>query len=131
MDIPETIAALEAAGIQDEALGVVVPARFLRAETIKSAGRAWRLGQLLIDRSGQLYEVGEVTRAVEPLRGVANKSVEAETRRARRRSAVRGRFAAGTAVNFGFRAIDPPESVNGMLLQDYLADRLSLVINPP
>lgn len=131
VEIPETIAALEAAGIREEALGVVVPARFMRGETIKSAGKAWRLGMLLLDRNGQLYEVGEVTRAVEPLRGVANKSPDAETRREKRRAAVRGRFAEGTAVNFGFRAIDPPGTVNGMPLGDYLADRLSLVISPP
>lgn len=131
VDIAETIAALEAAGIRDEALGVITPARFLRGETIKSAGRAWRLGALLVDRAGQLYEVGEVTRAVEPPRGVANKSPDAETRREKRRAAVRGRFAAGTAVNFGFRPIDPPAVVNGMPLEAYLADRVSLAISPP
>jgi len=127
----ETIAALVAAGINDEALGIILPPRLLRGETIKSAGRAWRLGVLLLDRNGQFYEVGEVTRAVEPQRGVANKSPDADARREKRRAAVRGRFPAGTVVNFGFRAISPPENVNGMPLAAYLADRVGLLISPP
>ena len=129
--LDRTIAALEAAGVHDEALGQLVPPKFLRAETLKPAGRAWRLGVLLLDRNGQLYEVGEVTRAIEPLRGVANKSPDAEARREKRRAAVRGRFPEGTVVNFGYRPIDPPETVNGMPLATYLADRVGLLVSPP
>ncbi len=126
-----TVRALEDGGIADEALGVVVPARRFRAEVIKPAGRAWRLGALLLDRELRLYETGEVTRAIEPLRGFANKSPDAEARREKRRAAVRGRFAEGEVVNFAYRPIDPPDAVNGIPLELYLADRLSLLLNPP
>lgn len=131
MEITQAIAALEAAGVHDEALGTLVPARRFRGEVLKPAGRAWRLGALLLDRDGQLYATGEVTRAIEPLRGVANKSPDAEARREKRRAAVRGRFAEGEVVNFGYRPIDPPDDVNGVPLAAYLADRVALAADPP
>jgi hypothetical protein len=131
VEIPEAIAALEAAAVHDEALGTLVPARRFRGEVLKPAGRAWRLGALLVDRDGQLYATGEVTRAIEPLRGVANKSPDAEIRREKRRAAVRGKFTEGDVVNFGYRPIDPPETVNGVPLAAYLADRVGLAIDPP
>ena len=71
-----------------------------------STGRAWRLGVLLIDASGRLYSTGEVTRAIEPLRGVANKSPDAELRRDNRRLAVRSGFAIGEVVNFGYELVE-------------------------
>ena len=67
----DTVAALDAAGTPDEALGELRTSRF-RAARFVPTGRAWRLGVLLLDRDGTLYETGNVTRAVEPLRGVAN-----------------------------------------------------------
>ncbi len=131
MEIAEAIAALDSAGVRDEALGILVPARRFRGEVIRPAGHAWRLGALLLARDGTLYETGEVTRAIEPLRGVANKSPDAEARREKRRAAVRGRFAEGDVVNFGYRPIDPPDTVNGIPLGAYLADRVALAITPP
>lgn len=92
-------------GHPDEALGVMRQRRWLPRKLVP-AGRAWRLGVLLLDRDGRLYETGAVTRAVEPQRGVASKSPDAELRREDRRAAVRGRFAEGETVNFGFAPID-------------------------
>lgn len=96
---------LEAASVPDEALATLKRSRFSGLKLVR-AGRAWRLGVLLLDRQLQLYEAGEVTRAVEPLRGVANKSAEAEARREMRRAATRGRFPEGEVVNFGYLPID-------------------------
>ena len=127
--LARTVAALEAAGVADEALGVLVPARRFRGEVIKPAGRAWRLGALLLARDGTLYATGEVTRAVEPLRGVANKSPDAEARREKRRAAVRGRFADGEVVNFGYTRLDSaPETVGIVPLEQYLSERVALHI---
>lgn len=100
-----TVEELQSRGIPDEALAVSKTSRF-RLRRLVPAGRAWRLGVLLIDRDAVLYATGTVTRAVEPLRGVANKSPDAEARREDRRAAVRGRFAAGETVNFDFEPID-------------------------
>ena len=52
-----------------------------RPAVIMPAGRAWRLGVLLIDRDGRLYATGEVTRAIDPKRGVADHSLIADARR--------------------------------------------------
>jgi hypothetical protein len=127
--LARTVAALEEAGVGDEALGVLVPARRFRGEVIKPAGRAWRLGALLLARDGTLYSTGEVTRAVEPLRGVANKSPDAEARREKRRAAVRGRFADGEVVNFGYTRLDAvPETVGVVPVERYLGERVALHI---
>ena len=77
----------------------------MRPAVIVPAGRAWRLGVLLIDRSGQLYATGMVTRAVTPKRGVADHSLIADARREDQRAAVRGSFAEGEVVNFGYSPI--------------------------
>jgi len=100
-----TIDVIEAAGISDEALATLKKPRFSAPKLVKE-GRAWRLGVLLIDRQARLYRTGEVTRAVEPLRGVANKSAEAEARREMRRAATRGKFPEGEVVNFGHSLIE-------------------------
>ena len=138
-----TVGELEAAGIPDEALATLKLSRFAAPKLVK-AGRAWRLGVLLIDRDLRLYEAGEVTRAVDPPRGVANKSAEAEARREMRRAATRGRFPEGEVVNFGYRPIDletgsgPIEILDGLAhihwrsgapllpLEQYLVERLDL-----
>lgn len=140
---------LEHSAVPDEALatvkrGRIGPVEFGRVRLVP-AGRAWRLGAILLDRDGRLYSSGEVTRAVEPLRGVANKSPEAEERREWRRAAVRGRFAPGEVVNFGHQLLDPASGVgpvtvaDGILmitwnpaatprpLQAYLAERIALL----
>jgi hypothetical protein len=94
-----TVADLSARSVADEALGELKQPRF-GAPRIVPLGRAWRLGVLLLDRDCALYATGSVTRAIVPLRGVANKSPDAEVRREFRRAAARGRFIGGEVVNF-------------------------------
>lgn len=145
-----TVAELEARSVPDEALATLRQRRFGRPKLVPS-GRAWRLGVLLLDRDGHLYSTATVTRAVEPLRGVTNRSAEAESRRDLRRVAARGRFAEGEAVNVDATPLDLSDEAlargSGPLqlapdgtvlvrwnarddtrpLADYLADRLSLL----
>ena len=141
--LESTIVEIERAGIPDEALATLKKPRF-SAPKFVSEGRAWRLGVLLLDRQGRLYRTGEVTRAVEPLRGVANKSAEAEARRELRRAAARGKFPEGEVVNFGHSLIevtdesDPVKLADGQALvrwnsnghwrslESYLTERISL-----
>lgn len=125
--VARAVVALEEAGVPDEALGTLRPAGRFRSEVIKPAGRAWRLGELLLARDGTVYRVGEVTRALEPPRGVANKSPDAEARREKRRAAVRGRFAEGEVVNFGYTPLDAvPEAIAGVPIESYLRERIDL-----
>ena len=101
---------LDSSGAHDEALGAVKAGRgfgpISTPTKIVRAGRAWRLGALLIDRNAQLYETGSVTRAIVPLRAVTNMSPEAEARRDDRRAAARGNFPEGEVVNFDYSPID-------------------------
>jgi hypothetical protein len=145
---------LAASGAADEALGTVIPSRgigpFATAEKFRSAGRAWRLGVLLIDASARLYSTGEVTRAIEPGRAAVNRSPAGERRRALRLAAARSGFAKGEVVNYGFVRIDtgadavaagsgPLAITRGAVvvqlepgavadLDDYLAERLELLL---
>lgn len=112
-----TVRTLEASGIPDEALATLKKPRFGALKLVRE-GRAWRLGVLLIDREGRIYRTGEVTRAIEPLRGVANKSAEAEERREMRRAATRGRFPEGEVVNFGYSVVDVTEDSDPVRLRD-------------
>ena len=134
--LQRTVRELQDAGIPDEALGILKNRR-LSAPKFTPAGRAWRLGVLLLDHDARLYRIGAITRAVEPPRGVANKSAEAEERRELRRAAVRGKFAEGEVVNYGYEPFEPPVvdgvpmvpwNASGALrpLEDYLAERISL-----
>lgn len=150
----QTVETLRCAGVEDEALGVMKRARGLAAlsgaSRLVPVGRAWRLGVLLLDGEARLYSTGDVTRAIEPLRAVTNRSAQAEARREDRRAAARGRFTEGEVVNFGHEllAIDPdslaigdgPVSlIDGVIvvrwngtavrpLTDYLADRSRLLV---
>ena len=108
---------LEESAVPDESLATVKRGRFTPLKLVP-AGRAWRLGTILVDREGRLYSIGEVTRAVEPPRGVANKSQEAEERRELRRAAVRGRFPEGEVVNFGHQLLDPGSGIGPVSLVD-------------
>lgn len=125
------------ADMPDEALGQL-RIRRLRPPKIVKAGRAWRLGTVLLDRDGRLYRVGRTTRAIEPPHGVANKSNEAQERREVQRAAVRGGFPSGETVNFAHTSLEP-ELVDGVWmirwsprlpdlvpLQDYLDERIRL-----
>jgi hypothetical protein len=132
------------ADVPDEALGELRRTRF-RGRRMTPSGRAWRLGVLLVDRDGRLYETGEITRAIEPPRSTATKSESAETRRELRHIAARGGFAHGEVVNFGYTPLDlsalpagPLSEVDGVVmvrwtgtfvipLAQYLEDRLELL----
>ncbi|MCU1508466.1 MAG: hypothetical protein JWQ12_731 [Glaciihabitans sp.] len=153
--LSRTVAQLDAAGAKDEALATFVPSRGIgpirTPDALRPAGRAWRLGVLLLDRHGNLFSVGEVTRAVEPGRAATNRSAEGERRRAIRRIAARGRFAPGEVINFDYRLIEPGRDavvsidddgrpvlhwdVGGreatQPLDEYLADRAELLILGP
>ena len=100
-------------GLPDESLGVWRQSRGIGrlrpAPTLQPAGRAWRLGVLLIDRQGNLYATGEVTRAIEPLIAVTSRTLLAEERREIRRAAARGKFPEGEVVNHSYTPIDVEE----------------------
>ena len=151
--LARTIADLERIGAADEALAVLRDGRGIGKLKSKPfmvrTGRAWRLGVILLDRSGQLYATGAITRAIEPQVAVTNRSAEAEQKREYRRAAARGSFRTGETINHGYepvdvsidalRAGDGPLSLDDtdtvlvrlpsgsrIPLERYLADRVSL-----
>jgi len=99
----DTAAALDARHARDEALATVKPSRRLllvhTSASMQPAGRAWRLGVMLLDRDGRAWATGSITRATEPKRE-QNLSASVEERRDARRAASR-RFTEGEVVNFG------------------------------
>lgn len=103
------IARLADADVKQESLGVMREQRkiaiFTTPAMMQPVGSAWRLGVVLLDADGALYSTASVTRAVAPLRGVTNQSIEAEERRDIRRAATRGPFVVGEVINFNFAAI--------------------------
>jgi hypothetical protein len=153
---------LAAAGVRDEALGVYEQpkSRFgvKREPLIRPLGRVWRIGALLLDRSGNVWATGSITRVTEPGRAqfVAH---SAEVRRAYRAAAQRGHFDPGDTVNHGATPIPlddtliarPDSATTGPLvvrdgepfvrwaptaeatipLEEYLADRVDLLVHPP
>ena len=148
IDLAATIAELQRLGAHDEALGTLRLGRGIgplrTAPMLIPAGRAWRLGVLLLDVTGGLYATGEVTRAIEPLVAVTNRSAEAERKRELRRMAARGPFAHGETINLDYRALSleapsDPLSLSGsellvrlpsgsrVPLEQYLADRVAII----
>lgn len=128
------------ADVPDEALGALRIRRLFAPKIVKT-GRAWRLGTVLLHRDGRLYRVGRTTRAIEPQRGYANKSAEADERREVQRAAVRGGFTEGETVNFGHEPLHP-ELVDGVWmiawsprlpelvpLQEFLDERIRLAVD--
>ncbi|HEY8589778.1 MAG TPA: hypothetical protein VIL55_09535 [Naasia sp.] len=87
---------------RDEALGRLERKRGLfglgGGVVLRPAGRVWRLGVLLLDAEGRLYEAAVATRAVEP-RHPNYQSVSGEHRRNLRRLALQGGFPEGESVN--------------------------------
>jgi len=152
-------ARLRAGGARDEAIGEYVePRRILgirRDPTMRSLGRVWRLGAILLSDDGSIWATGSITRVTEPGRP-QHQSTSAEIRRAYRAAALRGHFGAGDTVNHGavpipldgsLRSSDGPVFLRGetafvrwsttagdadaVLLEDYLADRVDLLVQPP
>ena len=109
-ELEQLAAALTARGARDEALGTWTERRVFgvaRPPVIVPAGRAWRLGSLLLDAEGALYALGRVTRAVEPRDFNSDKTVAGEERREEQRAAVRGGYRTGETVNFDYGPLDP------------------------
>ncbi|KQQ19683.1 hypothetical protein C1I63_14700 [Rathayibacter caricis DSM 15933] len=102
------VAELESRGVADQALAELRRPRailgFRRAPVMAPVTRAWRLGVLLLERTGSLYAVGSVTRAVAPLHA-NNQSESQEARREIRRAAFDGPFREGEIVNYGWRRL--------------------------
>ena len=149
--LARTVADLEQIGAADESLAVLRDrgiGRLRGKPFLSPVGRAWRLGVVLLDRLGGLYETGEITRAIEPQIAVTNRSADAERKREYRRAAARGPFREGETINHGFTPLDlsdaalregsGPLSLVGDVvlvrlpsgsripLERYLADRVSL-----
>ncbi|KQX07102.1 MULTISPECIES: hypothetical protein [unclassified Leifsonia] len=158
--LTDAVSRLAAAGARDEALGEYVPAHrkllVTRRAVMVPRGRVWRLGVLLIDADGALYEEGLTTRAVPPGR-TQYQSESAEVRRGYRDAAFRGKFAEGETVNFNaapivLEAAELRASTGALFVRDdqplvrwsagagdaaavplerYLSDRVDLLVNPP
>ncbi|WIB76681.1 hypothetical protein DEJ28_13610 [Curtobacterium sp. MCPF17_002] len=152
---------LRAANVADEALGEYVEPKAVlgirREPTIRSLGRVWRVGALLIgatvETGGQVWATGRITRVTEAGRSQFV-SVSAEVRRAYRAAAAKGHFEPGDTVNHGATPIPLDESLVGadgalfvegdiplvrwspaastaVPLEAYLADRVGLLVDPP
>jgi hypothetical protein len=121
-------ASLQSAGARDEALGEYVPARrtfgIPRPARIVPVGRAWRLGDLLLTPSGDVFRVGEVTRAITPKDFNSDKTIAGEARRELQRAAIRGGIAEGDTVNHGFSPLATPTD------EVALKERAALLIDP-
>ncbi|MFF1572243.1 hypothetical protein ACFVWR_05805 [Leifsonia sp. NPDC058292] len=154
----DAVERLTGSGARDEALAQFIPRHrkllITREAVLQPAGRAWRLGVLLLAGDGRLFATGSITRALEPGRP-AYQSQSAEDRRAFRAAAMRGHFEPGETVNHGFepialdaeslRASDGPlmlrdgmavvrwsPSTEGTVeLATYLAERVDLLAHPP
>jgi hypothetical protein len=152
---------LRDADVPDEALGEYVEPKAVlgirREPTIRSLGRVWRIGALLLGSSpetdGRVWATGRITRVTEPGRSQFV-SVSAEVRRAYRAAAQKGHFEPGDTVNHGATPIPLDESLVGssavlfvddggpsvrwspaagaaVPLDAYLADRVGLLVDPP
>jgi hypothetical protein len=155
--IARAVATLDAAGVPDEALAdYVTPKRVLfvnRAPVMVPRGRVWPLGVLLLDREGGLHATGTITRAM-PAGYPGYQSPGVEVRRGYRAAAFKADFVEGDTVNFATTAIDLDrlDAASAPLLLDggrvlvrwnatfptqtrgldvYLADRVSLLVDPP
>jgi hypothetical protein len=162
--LADAAARLADSGARDEAVADYEGRRrtFLiaREPVLRPVGRAWRLGVLLLDRAGALRATGSIVRATSPGR-TQYVSVSAETRRAFRAAAERGRFREGETVNFDAAPV-PVEAgslreaaetrLGPLFLRDgrilvrwsaavtdadardafgYLAERVDLLVHPP
>ena len=151
---------LAEAGARDEALAEFVPARrvmlITREARMVRVARVWRLGVLLLGTVDGLWATGSITRSQEPGRATYQ-SESAERRRGYRAAALRGRFPAGETVNFAARPIELDAAAlagsagplvleggralvrwnatlgsgSALPLDEYLDDRVGLLVNPP
>jgi hypothetical protein len=153
-------ARLTDAGIADEAVAEYEPAtRRLgvpRRARLRPVGRGWRLGVLLLAGDGAVRATGRVTRAVPPGHP-GHMAVSTEERREVRAAAFRGPFPEGSTVNYDAPVLAlTAEALRGATgplllredgvavrwsvstsddaarpLEPYLAERVSLLLDPP
>jgi hypothetical protein len=159
--LDEAAARLSAADARDEALGEYVEPKpvlgIRRDPAIRSLGRVWRVGALLLGSSpetvGRVWATSAITRVTEAGRSQFV-SVSAEVRRAYRAAAAKGHFSPGDTVNHGATPIPLDGTLVGadttlfvrdgeprvrwsatagtdVPLADYLADRVGLLVDPP
>lgn len=157
--VDDAVALLRRSGARTEVLAEYQAARRVlgipRAARMRQVARVWRLGVLVIDEHGRLYEAGRVVRAERPARRSITANAVAE-HRAYRAAAVKGGIAEGETVVFDARPItfdpvalaDPaadvrlrdgvvqvrwsPTQANAFVRLDrYLAERVDLLTHPP
>jgi len=127
----DLIARLSAAGARTEALGVLEQGRRTlgvpRPDRIVTAGRVWRLGDVLLGLDGRLWQVGRVVRVAgtDRRRSVVATSITEHHELAL--AARRGGAAEGETVNFDATPLDPAPA-DLVALQPYLAERAELLI---
>ena len=138
---------------------LIVPNRFLgiqRSGRLRRLGEVWRLGIFLMDADGNLFRAGETVRAENLPHTDHNSAYKAE-RREIAYLAFRAGYSPGTVVNFRAARIDVDvesfaseagplfvrgrdvavrwrigaPDVEAVLLKDYVAERLDLLLNPP
>jgi hypothetical protein len=160
--IAAAVVTLTQANARTEVLAEYEPERRMlgmipRSARLRPIGRVWRLGVLVLDDQGRLFEAGRVVRAERPARRSITAAAVAE-HRAYRAAAVKGGIAEGETVVFDARLIelDPaaltgpgadadvqlregvvqvrwsPTQANALVpLDRYLADRADLLAHPP
>ena len=151
--LAELRSALADAGARDELLARVAERRVLgvrRKQVFEPVERVWRLGVLLLGRSGTLYATGHTIR-VERLRVDNHQSNVAAERRAVRDLALRSGIDEGETLNYAAPPLDlgdpHPPLVAGpgglrvrwtrsdpdatVALEPYLRERAALLTDPP
>jgi hypothetical protein len=148
-------ARLTAAGARDELLADLVERRTLgirRAPVFEPVERVWRLGVLLLGRSGALYATGTTMRVSEPRHPNAQSQL-GEERRELRAIALKAGIAPGETIDFDAHRIRlddvddasrPLARIAGDLLvrwsptsatltpvAGYLTERVELLTDPP
>lgn len=146
----DAAARLAAAGIRTELVAEWTVPRTLgipRAPRLAILGRAWRLGPLLLVTDGTLRATGTAIRVGEPAHS-ALRSKLAEDRLALQVAARRSRIPDGETVDVDTRPIPDPStspleiragqvrirwaaSADPRPLDDYLAERIDLLLHPP
>lgn len=150
--VTRAVERLTASGARDEVLATVVHRR-LRGDTFALVERVWRLGVLVLGRSGALYATGTTFRIEEP-RFDNHQSNLAAARREYRAAALRAGFPIGETVTFDAEPIvldaaltdsSGPVILNGDGVQvrwsasstalapfeTYVAERVELLAEPP
>ncbi len=107
---------LSAAGARDEVLASLVHRR-IRGDAFVAIERVWRLGVLLLGRSGALYATGTTFR-IDELTFDNHQSNLASARREYRAAALRAGFPPGETINFDARPIELDAALADAALRD-------------